>query len=165
MWSWCSLGPINLPSSTSELLYCCSVMSLLSRGYSPRLKTLPHVCRMSISSCRHAKWYMDQPIFDANPPDGTWESEVRIAPGQDAAKVLSKLNPLLFGHGGSQPHPWDLCSDGQGNWRSFYFKTFNETWAFMQAVSDRCKSKRHHPEWWNVKQILRLVVYVHLFTQ
>ena len=97
-------------------------MSLLSPSM-----TLPHVYRLSIPR-RFAKWYSDQQVGDTNHLDGTWESEVRIAPGQDAIEVLSKLKPLLLGHHRGQSHRWHLCSDGQGIRRSFRFKDFNKTW-------------------------------------
>lgn len=77
---------------------------------------LPHAYRLSI------KWYSDQSICD------TRENQVRVAPAQDATRLLSKLKPLLLGRRGSQPHRWHLCSDGRGIRRSFHFKNFNNTW-------------------------------------
>ena len=62
-------------------------------------------------------------------PDAVWQRQVLIAPGQDAAKVLAKLEPLLVGRG-EAGRRWYLCLGGKGIRRSFYFKTFNKTWVY-----------------------------------
>lgn len=88
-----------------------------------------------------------QPSYQLDP---SWRSHVRLAEGQDVTQILDKLQPLLVGKSGVGSQRWCLCLDGRGIRRSFHFKTFKQTWEFMQAVAEQCKSKRHHPEWWNV---------------
>jgi 4a-hydroxytetrahydrobiopterin dehydratase len=45
---------------------------------------------------------------------------------------------------------WRLTPNGMGLEKTFRFKTFKNTWAFMNAVAEDCKSNKHHPEWSNV---------------
>ena len=80
--------------------------------------------------------------------DSSWKDQVKLAEGQDSATVLNKLEVLLAGD--ADNHRWQMCQGGKGIQRSFHFKTFKQTWEFMQAVAEKCKSERHHPEWWNV---------------
>jgi len=80
--------------------------------------------------------------------DGSWKDQISLAQGQDEIIVINKLESLLARS--AQNHRWYLCLNGKGIQRSFHFKTFKQTWDFMQAVADKCKSERHHPEWWNV---------------
>lgn len=82
---------------------------------------------------------------------------VSLAENKDVPLVLEKLQPLLKGKGESQHQRWQMCCDGKGIRRSFHFKTFKQTWAFMDAVATKCKEERHHPEWWNT--------YNHTFIQ
>lgn len=85
------------------------------------------------------------------------EHRIIISRAQNVAEVLAKLGPLLNGQGDPPKQRWNLCLDGKGIRRSFYFKGFKKTWSFMQAVAEECKSKNHHPEWWNA--------YNHTFIQ
>ena len=101
------------------------IMALLLGGYRPRLKALLQADRVSTLHHR-AKWFSSPPIRDTDHLDDTWESQVRIAPGQDATMIFPKLKPLLLGHGGSRR--WDLCLDGRGIRRFFQFQTFSRTW-------------------------------------
>ena len=132
-----------MPTLPYFMLYSLVSMAMLVRlrGYCPHSKTLPRDYRLS-TFCDYAKWYSNQPISDAHNADCAWESEVRIAPGQDAPKILSKLKPLLLSHGSSQPYRWQLCSDGQGIRRSFHFKTFNKTWVRSHRQDRRHSDRR-----------------------
>ena len=80
--------------------------------------------------------------------DVSWRNKVQLAENQDSENVLGKLETLLIGD--PQNHHWYLCLEGKGIQRSFHFKTFKQTWEFMNSVAEKCKSERHHPEWWNV---------------
>ncbi|KAL6718299.1 hypothetical protein ACLMJK_004387 [Lecanora helva] len=81
------------------------------------------------------------------PENASWKKEIQLAEGQDSSSVLNKLETLLADN--TDNHRWYLCQEGRGIQRSFHFKTFKQTWDFMQAVAEKCKVERHHPEWWN----------------
>lgn len=93
---------------------------------------------------------------DASPPDSSLhcgfdafpKDRINLAEGEDENMIIEKLTPLLADD--AHKHRWHLCLDGKGIRRSFHFKTFKQTWSFMQAIAEKCKSERHHPEWWNV---------------
>jgi hypothetical protein len=82
--------------------------------------------------------------------DATLIDQVRLAENQDEKEVLSRVKMLLTGKDQPLNQRWYLCANGKGIRRSFHFRTFNQTWAFMEKVADKCKKERHHPEWWNV---------------
>ncbi len=84
------------------------------------------------------------------PPDASLKDKVQLAENQDPNLILTKLSTLLTPTT-PNPHPWHLCLNGKGIQRSFHFKTFKQTWDFMDSVAEECKAKRHHPEWWNVR--------------
>lgn len=79
--------------------------------------------------------------------DESWKDQVQLAEGQDKTAIFHILQFLLASR---SQYRWHLCLDGRGIQRSFRFKTFKQTWDFMQAIAEKCKSERHHPEWWNV---------------
>lgn len=79
--------------------------------------------------------------------DASWKDQVQVAEGQDTTLIIDRLEFLLAS---AHSHRWYMCLGGKGIQRSFRFKTFKQTWDFMQAVAEKCKSERHHPEWWNV---------------
>ena len=82
-------------------------------------------------------------------PQPELKDQIQLAENQDAPAVLNMLQKLITG---TPPHkPWSICLNGAGIQRSFHFKTFRQTWEFMDAVAEECKRKRHHPEWWNVR--------------
>lgn len=108
-------------------------MPILSRGRSIAL-----LHSDLVSTLHHrAKRFSSPTIRDTNHLDDTWESQVRIAPGQDATMIFPKLKPLLLGHGGSRR--WDLCLDGRGIRRLFQFKSFSKTW-----VRSHLRDYRYH---------------------
>ena len=87
------------------------------------------------------------------------KDQVKLADGQDSSTVIGKLQFLL---GDAEFHRWQLCQGGKGIQRSFHFKSFKQTWEFMQAVAEKCKSERHHPEWWNVCCLFIVMVIYYL---
>ena len=56
------------------------------------------------------------------------EHRITVSRAQNVAEVLAKLEPLLNGQGNPPKQRWDLCLDGKGIRRSFYFKGFRKTW-------------------------------------
>lgn len=71
-------------------------------------------------------------------------SQITPSSGEDP-EVLVKDTTALVDNG-----KWRLCNAGKGLERSFKFKTFKTTWAFMNTVAEECKKAKHHPEWSNV---------------
>lgn len=82
----------------------------------------------------------------------SWKDQVQMADGQDTTLIIHRLDLLLASE---NSHRWYMCVNGKGIQRSFRFKTFKQTWEFMQTVAEKCKSERHHPEWWNVRSRYR----------
>ena len=56
------------------------------------------------------------------------EHRIIVSRAQNVTEILAKLGPLLNGHGNPPKQRWNLCLDGKGIRRSFYFKGFKKTW-------------------------------------
>ncbi|OBT90977.1 hypothetical protein VE02_00255 [Pseudogymnoascus sp. 03VT05] len=67
---------------------------------------------------------------------------INVSSNSDPNAVTAALPPLL--------ERWSLTSTNAGLQRSFKFKTFKKTWAFMDAVAAEAARVKHHPEWSNV---------------
>ncbi|KFY34199.1 hypothetical protein V495_08197, partial [Pseudogymnoascus sp. VKM F-4514 (FW-929)] len=67
---------------------------------------------------------------------------ITVSSNSNAETVTAALPPLL--------ERWSLTSTNAGLQRSFKFKTFKKTWAFMDAVAAEAARVKHHPEWSNV---------------
>ncbi|KFX88572.1 hypothetical protein V490_07550 [Pseudogymnoascus sp. VKM F-3557] len=67
---------------------------------------------------------------------------ITVSSNSNADTVTAALPPLL--------ERWSLTSTNAGLQRSFKFKTFKKTWAFMDAVAAEAARVKHHPEWSNV---------------
>lgn len=173
IWIAWSVSPI---SQFSEIRLALFVLELatslrpsmhLHRCHSTRTSAIPcfgapHLSRLTLGSRR---LYTEL----ASPKTSSGHHTVQLAPGQDEAAVMSKLNVLLAGAQDMPSQPWHLALDGKGIHRHFKFQTFNKTWvcqnqsshpsqdlkfyhkSFMQIVAEKCKTERHHPEWTNVR--------------
>ncbi|KFY75648.1 hypothetical protein V499_04382 [Pseudogymnoascus sp. VKM F-103] len=67
---------------------------------------------------------------------------ISVSSNSDPDAVTAALPPLL--------ERWSLTPTNAGLQRSFKFKTFKKTWAFMDAVAAEAARTKHHPEWSNV---------------
>ncbi|KFY16157.1 hypothetical protein V492_01527, partial [Pseudogymnoascus sp. VKM F-4246] len=67
---------------------------------------------------------------------------INVSSNSDPEIITTALPSLL--------ERWTLTSTNAGLQRSFKFKTFKKTWAFMDAVAAEAARTRHHPEWSNV---------------
>ncbi|OBT62202.1 hypothetical protein VE03_08342 [Pseudogymnoascus sp. 23342-1-I1] len=67
---------------------------------------------------------------------------VNVSSNSNPDTINAALPPLL--------ERWTLTSTNSGLQRSFKFKTFKRTWAFMDAVAAEAARAKHHPEWSNV---------------
>lgn len=63
------------------------------------------------------------------------EHRIIISRAQNVAEVLAKLGPLLNGQGDPPKQRWNLCLDGKGIRRSFYFKGFKKTWVGGDVIN------------------------------
>ncbi|KAI1934056.1 hypothetical protein LOZ66_006149 [Ophidiomyces ophidiicola] len=69
-----------------------------------------------------------------------------VAEGEDVGAVNAGVHALLTSGGGL----WHLAADGMAIEREIRFKTFKQTWAFMEQLARESAKHRHHPEWSNV---------------
>jgi 4a-hydroxytetrahydrobiopterin dehydratase len=58
---------------------------------------------------------------------------------------------------------WSLSKQRKGRAieRSYTFKDFNQTFAFMTRVAMKAEQMNHHPEWFNVYNTLDVVLTTH----
>ena len=54
--------------------------------------------------------------------------QIQISKAQNVTEVLTRLEPLLAGQGDARGQRWQLCLEGKGIRRSFYFKGFKKAW-------------------------------------
>jgi len=84
-----------------------------------------------------------------------------LAAGHEKEKAMKGLSALLRrpvmkflsgkeGEEGKGDGKWRLSDDGKGLERAFKFKTFKQTWEFMNRVVDESALQKHHPGWSNV---------------
>ena len=63
------------------------------------------------------------------------EHRIIVSKAQNVAEILAKLGPLLNGQGNPPKQRWNLCLDGKGIRRSFYFKGFKKTWVGGDVIN------------------------------
>ncbi|KAK4450123.1 pterin 4 alpha carbinolamine dehydratase-domain-containing protein [Podospora aff. communis PSN243] len=115
--------------------------SLISRSLAVTPRLCPQFSRRFISS-------QDRPQAEVpKPSEPQPRPEPMFSAGTNPTTQLQVQLDSLLAPGDGQ---WKLTDDGKGLERSFKFKNFDRAWAFMSAVTARCKEENHHPEWANV---------------
>ncbi|KAK2760386.1 hypothetical protein FQN54_002456 [Arachnomyces sp. PD_36] len=84
----------------------------------------------------------------------------------DPSSALSSLAPLLHTPDAPQTTTtstgkWTLTPSHTGLQRTYRFKTFKEAWGFMCVVAERCAVERHHPEWFNCYNEVKITWTTH----
>ncbi|KAH7077739.1 pterin 4 alpha carbinolamine dehydratase-domain-containing protein [Paraphoma chrysanthemicola] len=90
-----------------------------------------------------------QATFSTNPRHAspTTNSSIVFSAGQPedlpdrASKLLSS---------------WSLSASKKGITRQYTFSSFSKAWTFMTKVAEECKTKRHHPSWSNLYNVVNI---------
>lgn len=64
------------------------------------------------------------------------------------------LTPLLM-------QGWQFVEERDAIKKTFIFKDFVECFAFMKSVADKAEETQHHPEWFNVYNLLEITWSTH----
>ncbi|GKZ00195.1 hypothetical protein MPSEU_000972500 [Mayamaea pseudoterrestris] len=59
------------------------------------------------------------------------------------------------------PFTWEECSDRNAISKTFTFRDFGQAWQFMSGVASVAEEMDHHPEWFNVYNIVEVTLSTH----
>lgn len=74
---------------------------------------------------------------------------------EERAAALSKLSE------NSGPFRWEQSPNRNAIQKTFTFKDFSQAWRFMSGVALLAEKENHHPEWFNVYNIVEVTLATH----
>lgn len=75
--------------------------------------------------------------------------------------AVEKLTPAEAEAGLGALEGWDFAREGDAMRKVFKFADFSEAWGFMNRVALIAEKSDHHPEWFNVYNIVDITLTTH----